>query len=520
MDGLDNVTFGFGFGLLIIIVLLLRKFLLATWWNPRQIEQQFRNQGIEGPSYKFLIGSFGELAKIYGNSKAKPADMMVVTPIIGSEMKHTIIQDVLPHIHLWTQKYGRVFLYWFGPSPRLVVTDPELIKEISNNTSSFLKAIAHPAVHDLVGDGLLIAEGDKWSRLRKIMSPFFSIEALKGYVQTIVTSNNDMIKMWKDSIRSDGPELEVLSQFQSLTKDIFARLAFQSNFKKVDHIVKLQLQQLSILTELFRTPYIPGSRFLPTPSNIKQLMSRRELEKLFRELINSRDKSNKGNDLLGLMLSATNNDGENGTKMSSKEMIDECKTFFLGGFESTSILPTWACVLLSIHTDWQDKARNEVEQVLQGKPPDYDSLGRLKIINMVLNETLRLYSPGPFIMKTVEKETKLGNLNIPAGINIEIPLIAVHHDPEQWGADVHQFNPARFAEGAAKASKYPRAFMPFTSGARVCIGMNFAMMEAKITMAMILQKFTFYISPNYKHSPECMATTRPLHGAHIVFHQI
>ncbi|KAF5189493.1 Cytochrome p450 [Thalictrum thalictroides] len=509
MGGFHLLSLVFG---LVIIFLLLRKFLLVVWWIPRNIEKQFRNQGIKGPSYKFLVGSFGELAKIYGS---KPKPDQVVQPI-----KHTLIQDLLPHLHLWIKKYGKVFLYWYGPSPRVIVTDPELIKEMLNNTKSFIKAIPHPAIYDLVGDGLLFAEGELWSRHRKIISPFFTIEALKGYVETCISSNNEMIKRWNDSIMSDGSEFEVHNEFRMLTKDIIARTAFPSNFKQVDRIVELQIKQMSMLTQALRTFYIPGSRFLPTPFNIKSWMLRRELEKMFKELIKSRDKSSRDNDLLGLMLSATNNDHDKGNKMSSKELMDECRIFFVAGFETTSLLVTWAFVLMGIHTEWQEKARHEVEQVLQGKPPDYDSLARLKIVNMILNETLRLYSPAPFIMKTVEKETKLGDLTIPAGIDLEIPLIAVHHDSQQWGNDVDQFNPARFAEGAVKASKHPMAFLPFTSGTRVCIGMNFAMMEAKITLAMMLQKFSFVISPNYKHSPDCLVTTSPVHGAHILFQKI
>lgn len=82
------------------------------------------------------------------------------------------------------------------------------------------------------------------------------------------------------------------------------------------------------------------------------------------------------------------------------------------------------------------------------------------------------------------------------------------------------FNPNRFSKGVAKASKHPMAFMPFTSGPRVCIGMNFALIEAKITISMILQKLSFVISPGYRHAPDCLVTTSPVHGAHVIFHKI
>lgn len=199
---------------------------------------------------------------------------------------------------------------------------------------------------------------------------------------TIVSSTNQLIKRWEDLIASpEGIELEVHSEFRSLTKDIIARTAFQSNFKQVDRIVELQIQQMIMLTQALRTFYVPVSRFLPTAFNIKTRRVRRELEKMFKQLIESRDESVKANDLLGLMLSATSNDQVNGKKMTSKMLMDECRTFFVAGFETTSLLVTWAFVLLGTHTDWQDKARQEVDQVLQGKSPDYDALGRLKIVS-------------------------------------------------------------------------------------------------------------------------------------------
>lgn len=423
-----------GIFFLFIIFLAARKLLLVAWLYPIKIEKKFRDQGIQGPSYKFLVGSFRELAKIYRSNKAKP-DATVLQP--PNPVRHTIIQDLLPHLHLWREKYGRVFLYWYGPSPRVVVTEPELIMEMLNNTNLFLKSVLHPAVYDTVGDGLIFAEGEKWTRHRRILNPFFTTEALKGYVPTIVSSTGQLIKRWGDQIASsDGVEVEVHSEFRSLTKDIIARTAFQSNFKQVDRIVELQIQQLTMLTQALRTFYIPGTKFLPTPFNLKRWRVRRELDEMFKQLINSRDESVRDNDLLGLMFTANSNDEDTGKAMTSKELMDECKTFFLAGFETTSLLVTWTIVLLGLHTDWQDKARQEVEQVLRGKSPDYDSLGRLKMVNMILNETLRLCAPAPFIMKNVEKEVKLGTLTIPAGTHLEIPIIAVHHDPQQWGNDV------------------------------------------------------------------------------------
>lgn len=102
MDGLGYVCYGLGLSMLFFLV---KKFVTIAWWNPRKIENQFRNQGINGPPYRLLLGSFRELAKIYG--QAQPGSS---STSYGSNIKHTIVQDLLPHLNLWREKYGKFFL--------------------------------------------------------------------------------------------------------------------------------------------------------------------------------------------------------------------------------------------------------------------------------------------------------------------------------------------------------------------------------------------------------------------------
>lgn len=106
-------------------------------------------------------------------------------------------------------------------------------------------------------------------------------------------------------------------------------------------------------------------------------------------------------------------------------------------------------------------------------------------------------------------------ITYPAGIILDIPLLFIHHDPDIWGSDVHEFRPDRFLEGISKASKDPGAFFPFGWVPRICIGQNFALMEAKMALCMILQRFEFELAPAYSHAPHTVITMHPMHGAHI-----
>ncbi|XP_071689849.1 cytochrome P450 CYP72A219-like [Rutidosis leptorrhynchoides] len=504
----------------IVIVVIVRwgwKVLNWAWFKPKKLEKWLRNEGYNGNSYKFVFGDMIEFAKMVKQGRAEPI------PIT-----HDFTSYALPFDHHIITKYGDKSFIWLGPNPRMYIRDPELIKEILSKPDEFKKPHPEPFRDSIIG-GLLVTEGHKWTKHRKIINPAFHIQNLKIMFKAISSSCSDMVHKWELlTAESGSTEVDVWPYIDNLAGEVISRTAFGSSYEEGRKIFKIQKEQIDLIFQMLFMLHLPGRRFIPTKANIKFKQNRQELKSVLMSIINKRKKAIEGgegnfDDLLGILLQSNFKEiEENGVGMSMDEVIEECKLFYIAGSDTTSNLIVWTMVCLSLHHEWQARAREEILQVFGTQELDFEGLKNLKILTMILHEVLRLYPPVIMLSRATTKETKLGNMMIPPGMQLALAMIHINHDREIWGEDVNEFKPERFSEGVLNATylKGPTSFFPFSYGPRVCIGQNFAMAEAKATIAMILQRFSFELSQSYKHAPFPVFTMPPQFGVHLIIRNI
>ncbi|XP_076909843.1 cytochrome P450 CYP749A22-like [Bidens hawaiensis] len=495
-----------------ILFLYLFKFFHKFWWVPMRITHVMSSQGIQGPPYSFIYGNAKEISNMMKKSTSSPMDM-----------SHYIFPRVQPHLDSWLHVYGKNILYWQGPQAELVVTEPWLLKEImSIREISMGRQDMGPISNKVFGGGLVFSQGDKWAKQRKLATHAFNGERLKNIVPAMVESVDMMLKRWKDA---GTKEKDVYEEFRIMTSEVISRIVFGSSYEEGKQIFQKQGMLIPLAAKQMSKTRIPGFKMIfkdKEDLEIDKLLAGirdtiTDMIRIRENTIVSGNDADSTTDYLGILLNSYHDVDEN-YKLSIQDIVDECRTFYIAGHGTISLLLSWATLLLGIHTEWQEIAREEVLEVFGNQNPSSEGIARLKKMGMIINETLRLYPPTLSTIRKVLKETRIGDLVLPANINIHISRLALHQDQGIWGEDAHLFKPDRFSDGIANVvSKNPGAFLPFGYGPRICVGSNFAIDEAKIALSMFLQRYRFTLSPNYIHAPIQLITLCPKYGVQLMF---
>ncbi|KAM7491612.1 hypothetical protein LguiA_034533 [Lonicera macranthoides] len=513
--GLFNVFLGFGLGMGVLVMFMLWRLIYACWVLPNMAHRKLKRNGLSGPTPSFPLGNISDMKK----KKKSDCTSLSSSSSLATSNPHDIHSSVFPYFSRWQKSHGKVFVYWLGTEPFLYIAEPEFLKKMSSGVLG--KSWGKPTVFKndrkpMFGNGLVMVEGDDWVRHRHLITPAFSPSNLKAMASLMVESTTDMLDRWTSHVNFGKSEIDMEREITITAGEIIAKTSFgigYGNGKKV--FEKLRAMQLTLFKSN-RFVGVPFSKFIYPKQTLEAKRLGDEIDALFFSIITAQKQSVSGNsqqNLLGLLMSHNHADGT----LSTTELIDECKTFFFGGHETTALALTWTMLLLAMHPEWQNQLREEIKVVIGDGEIDATMLVGLKKMGWVMNEVLRLYPTAPNVQRQAREDIRVNDVVIPSGTNMWIDVVAMHHDPEFWGDDVNEFKPERFQKDPLHGGcKHKMGYLPFGFGGRMCVGRNLSMMEYKIVLTLILNRFSLSLSPNYCHSPGILLSLRPTQGLPLV----
>ncbi|KAH6759527.1 hypothetical protein C2S52_022953 [Perilla frutescens var. hirtella] len=485
--------------------------------QPQKLRSALRSQGLSGPPPDFLLGN------IQGTKRAQDTAAKVDATVVGPLTSHNCEAAVLPFFGEWRKKYGNVFMFSLGSTQIVHVTQQEMVREITTCTSLDLGKPTYQTKErgSLLGQGILTSNGPYWVHQRKIIAPELYMDKVKGMVSLVQDSSVELLETWKSMVEAGGglADIKIDQYMRSFSGDVISRACFGSNYSKGEEIfLKLRALQEYVSKKTLLIG-VPGIRHFPTKSNREAWALEKEIKALILKVVKERYETGFEKDLLQKVLESAN-ESDLSPNLVDQFVVDNCKNIYFAGYETTATSATWCLMLLASNPQWQQQIREEVVGICKGQIPDSEMVRKMKLLTMAINETLRLYPPVTVVSREAFKDMKFGTLNVPKGVNLWTLVTNLHTDPEFWGADSYQFNPARFANGVTGACKFPHLYMPFGVGPRVCLGQNLALLELKILISLILSRFSISMSPKYVHSPSLNLIIEPRYGVDLLIKQL
>ena len=403
------------------------------------------------------------------------------------------------------RQYGDFVRFRLGPYVVYLLAHPDDVAHVlQRNPRNYLKdGYEHIKI---VGNGLLASEGDFWRRQRRIIQPAFHRQRLKNMAQTMTDATEKMLEQWES--RNDEP-LDVDAEMARLTLGATGRTLFGADATVEAEEVGQALQTVLTLGFQRTGRFLPVPLAIPTPDNRRYRDAVGRLNGVVDGLIVERRRSDESRqDLLSMLLEA--HDADSGEGMDPRQIREEAMTILTAGYETTARALTWTWYLLDSHPEVRGKIEEELNLVLEGRPPSFEDLEKLSYTEIVFKESMRLLPPVWGLSRLVAEEDEIGGYRVPKGTRVILSQYVTHRHPDFW-EQPEEFDPERFTpERSAGRPKY--AYFPFSGGPRQCIGTNFATMEAKLILATIAQRYRLSLFPGHPVEPEPSFTLKPRYG--------
>jgi len=413
--------------------------------------------------------------------------------------------------------YGPVASFRAGPDPFFLLSHPDDYQQVLQQPQRFAKQTqSYRFLRPLLGQGLLTSEGGFWRRQRRIAQPSFHRQRITQFARVIVQATQEMLEGW-GSLEVGSTALDLSSEMMQLTYTIVSRALFSRPPEEGSMRIGEALRQ--VLYDAERRAHSVWSLplGLPTPRNLRVRRALLRLNETAMGIIEGRRRDpDPPHDLLSMLMQAR--DEETGEGMSDDQLLDEVITILMAGHETTANALCWTWSLLATHPEVASRLNAELWEVLQGRPPTWEDFPRLAYAGRILEEALRLYPPVWWLDRRVMEDVEIGGYQIPKGSVVLISPYVMHHHADYWDCP-EKFDPDRFLPEAS-AKRHPFCYLPFSHGPRQCIGNNFALLEARLILATVAQRYRLKLLPGHPVEKDPSIVLRPKFGIKVTLEKI
>lgn len=429
-------------------------------------------------------------------------------PIVGSTFDY--MSDIFGFLDRISNEYGDIVFFKLASRKMYLLNNPEHIKDVLvTHNRNFTKSRALRRTKIVLGEGLLTNEGNAHLRQRRIIQPVFHHKRIRLYGDIMAEHALKASEKW-----SDGSVTDIHREMMKLTLAIVSKTIFDADVESESDRIGEALTNLVVLFPRFIIPYSEYLDKLPLPSNKRCFEALEQLDDIVYGLIRERREGKGSKDDLLAMLLEAQDDEQGGERMNDRQVRDEAMTLFLAGQESTANSLTWTWYLLSQNPAAEDKLLREIDEVLGGRLPALDDLGKLEYTQKVFKEALRLYPPAWAVARQAIEDYEVDGYTVPAGTDVFMSQWVIHRDSRFYD-DPLDFNPDRWTQ-EMEASLPKFAYFPFGGGPRRCIGEPFAWMEGVILIATIASRWKMRLVPRQKIVPQPLITIRPKNGVKMI----
>ncbi|EIE8948989.1 TPA: cytochrome P450 [Campylobacter jejuni] len=396
-----------------------------------------------------------------------------------------------------------------------VINDTKEVKRMMvDKVREFPKsAFLHELLSPLLGESIFTTNGEVWKKQRELLRPSFEMTRINKVFNLMSEAVADMMDRFGKY--PNHAVIEVDEAMTFITADVIFRTIMSSKLdegkgkKILNAFVTFQEQSVhTAMRRMFRFPkwlsYVLGDRKRAKAGDV----IRQVLSDIIKPRYDMADNA-EFEDILGSLLLVV--DADTNKRFSFEEILDQVAMLFLAGHETTASSLTWTFYLLSLYPKEQEKAYEEITQVLQGGVVEISHLRQFKYLTNIFKESLRLYPPVGFFAREAKKDTQVRDKLIKKGSGVVIAPWLIHRHEEFW-TNPHGFNPSRF-EGEYKKD----AYLPFGAGERICIGQGFAMQEAILILANILKTYKLELEEGFVPDVVGRLTVRSANGMRIKF---